>query len=106
LVFFPVISEGKRLELIDALVETYSLARFQRCMVHFYRNVIPVVPRGKVKQVAAMLKAIHAQEDKGAALNKLEDVAGKLKEVRLFEAARKVEETGIETLVYMDLPRE
>ncbi len=53
-----------------------------------------------------MLKAIHAQEDKEAALDKLEDVIGKLKEMKLFEAARKVDETGIETLVYMDFPRE
>ena len=53
-----------------------------------------------------MLKAIHAQEDKAAALNKLDDVVGKLKEMKLFEAARKVEETAIETLVYMDFPRE
>ena len=74
-------------------------------MVHFYRNVFSVVPRGKVKQVTAMLKAIHAQEDKGAALDKLEDVIGKLKEMKLFEAARKVEETGIETLEYMGLPQ-
>jgi len=74
-------------------------------MVHFYRNVFSVVPRGKVKQVTAMLKAIHAQEDKEAALDKLEDVIGKLKEMKLFEAARKVEETGIETLEYMGLPQ-
>ena len=96
----------KCLGLIEALIETYPLARFQRYMVHFYRNVFSVVPRGKVKQMAAMLKAIHAQEDKGAALEKLEDVVGKLKEMKLFEAARKVEETGLETLVYMDFPRE
>ncbi|MGI6250772.1 MAG: transposase, partial [Anaerolineaceae bacterium] len=42
----------------------------------------------------------------GAALDKLEDVVGKLKGMKLFEAARKVEETGLETLVYMDFPRE
>ena len=96
----------KCLGLIEALIETYPLARFQRYMVHFHRNVFSVVPRGKVKQMAAMLKAIHAQEDKGAALEKLEDVVGKLKEMKLFEAARKVEETGLETLVYMDFPRE
>ena len=96
----------KCLGLIEALIETYPLARFQRCMVHFYRNVFSVVPRGKVKEVSAMLKAIHAQEDKAAALNKLDDVVGKLKEMKLFEAARKVEETAIETLVYMDFPRE
>ncbi len=75
-------------------------------LVHFYRDVFSVAPRGKVKQVAATLKAIHAQEDKPAALDKLNDIVGKLKEMKLFEAARKVEETGIETLVYMDFPRE
>ena len=96
----------KCLGLIEALIETYSLARFQRCMVHIYRNVYSVVPRGKIKQVAAMLKAIHAQEDKEAALDKQEDVVGKLKDMKLFEAARKVEETGMETLVYMDVPKE
>ncbi|HPA66477.1 MAG TPA: IS256 family transposase, partial [Caldisericia bacterium] len=96
----------KCLGMIKALIETYPLARFQRCMVHFYRNVFSVVPRGKVKLVTAMLKAIHAQEDKVAALDKLEDVVDKLKEMKLFEAAKKVEETGLETLVYMDFPRE
>jgi len=94
----------KCLGLIEALIETYPLSRFQRCMVHFYRNVFSVVPRGKVKQVAAMLKAIHAREDKGAALDKLEDVVGKLKEMKLFEAAKKVEETGLETLATWIFP--
>lgn len=96
----------KCLGLIEALNETYPLARFQRCLVHFYRNVFSVVSRGKVKQVAAMLKAIHAQEDKVAALGKLKDVVDILKEMKLFEAARKVEQTGSETLIYMDFPRE
>lgn len=52
-----------------------------------------------------MLKAIHAQEDIVAALDKLEDVVDKLNEMKLFEAARKVEQTGLETLIYMDFPR-
>jgi transposase-like protein len=39
-------------------------------VVHFYRNVFTVVPRGKVKQVAMMLKAIHASEDHAAARDK------------------------------------
>ena len=96
----------KCLGLIEALSETYPQARFQRCMVHFYRNIFSVVPRGKVKLVAAMLKAIHAQEDKTAAIEKMQNVIDKLKEMKLFEAARKVEQTGFETLVYMDFPRE
>ena len=40
-------------------------APWQRCMVHWYRNVMSVVP-GKVREVMAMLKAIHAQESRDA----------------------------------------
>jgi hypothetical protein len=42
--------------------------------------VFSIVPRGKVKLVAAMLKAIHPKED--------------------------IETSAFETLVYMDFPRE
>ncbi len=38
-----------------------------------------------------MLKAIHAQEDQGAALKKIGDVIEKLKDLKLNEAAGKVE---------------
>lgn len=79
----------KCLGLIEVLPEVYPLASYQRCVVHFYRNVLSVVPRGKMKDVAAMLKAIHAQEDQPAALDKSEDVIVKLKEMRLFEAAKR-----------------
>ncbi|EJW90914.1 transposase, partial [gut metagenome] len=34
-------------------------AKYQRCIVHFYRNVLSVTPRSKAKLVAKMLKAIH-----------------------------------------------
>lgn len=96
----------KCLGLIEALGEVFPQARYQRCIVHFYRNVFSVVPRKKVKEVAAMLKAIHAQEDKKAALKKLDDVLEKLGEMKLPEAAKKVEDAASETLSYMDFPRE
>ena len=51
------------LGLVDNLAEFYPEAKWQRCIVHFYRNVWTAVPTGKVKGVAAMLKATHAQED-------------------------------------------
>jgi len=92
--------------LIEALAEAFSQARYQRCIVHFYRNVFSVVPRKKVRDVAAMLKAIHAQEDKAAALKKTEDVLEKLREMKLNEAAKKVGDAAFETLTYMDFPRE
>jgi len=92
--------------LIESMAEVFPQARYQRCVVHFYRNIFSVVPRKKVKETAAMLKAIHAQEDKVAALKKLGDVTEKLQEMKLYDAAQKVEAAAIETLTYMDFPRE
>jgi putative transposase len=71
-----VISD-KCLGLLEALAEFFPEARWQRCVVQFCRNVFSVVPRGKVKEVAAMLKAIHAQEDRQEAQSKAEQVARK-----------------------------
>jgi transposase-like protein len=100
-----VISD-KCLGLLEAVVKFYPDAQWQRCVCHWYRNVFSVVPNDKVKSVAAMLKAIHAQEDKQAALEKAQAVADKLKEMKLHKAAEKVE-TGVEeTLRYMSYPRE
>ena len=71
-------------------------------MVHFYRNVLHAVPRGKAKEVALMLKAVHAQEDKEAARRKSAEVVSKLRAQRLEKAARIVESGCDETLSYYD----
>ena len=92
--------------LVEAIREIFPQAKYQRCTVHFYRNVFTKVPRKKSREVAAMLKAIHAQEDKAAALEKAKNVVEKLKSMKLPEAAKKVEESVAETLSYMDFPRE
>ncbi len=96
----------KNLGLLEAVHTVYPTARYQRCTVHFYRNVMSVVPRSKVKLVAAMLKAIHAQEDREAARTKARDVVAKLREMKLQAAAKKVEDSVDETLEYMSFPRE
>src|ERR1019366_1369674 len=64
------------------------------------------VPRGKMKEVAAMLKAIHAQEDQAAARQKAQAVAEKLESLKLTGAAQTVREGIDETLSYMRFPRE
>ena len=56
----------KCLGMLEAVGEVFPEAKYQRCVVHFYRNVFSVVPKSKVKLVAKMLKAIHAQESKEA----------------------------------------
>jgi len=94
----------KNLGLLEAINEVYPDAKFQRCTVHFYRNVFSVTPRSKMKEVAAMLKAIHAQENKEAAKEKATAVVSKLREMKLTEAAKKIEDSIIETLTYMDFP--
>jgi transposase-like protein len=55
------------LGLVESLAEVYPEARWQRCVVHFYRNVFSHVPSTKVREVAHMLKAIHAQESRETA---------------------------------------
>ena len=57
---FELFVSDKCLGLVENLAEFYPEAKWQRCVAHFYRNVWTAVPSGKVKQVAAMLKAIHA----------------------------------------------
>ena len=100
-----VISD-KCLGLVEALGEFYPEAAWQRCMVHWFRNVLTVVPTGKAREVAAMLKAIHAQEDRQAAEKKAADVVTKLQDMKLAKAAKIVEEGVAETLSYMAFPRE
>ena len=53
-----------------------------------------------------MLKAIHAQEDKAAALAKGRDVVEKLRAMKLAKAADLVAESLDETLSYMRFPEE
>jgi putative transposase len=100
-----VISD-KCIGLVESLGEFYPEAGWQRCVVHFYRNVFTVVPKGKVKEVAAMLKAIHAQEDREEAIRKTEVVAEKLDAMKLSKAAKVIKKGIEETLSYYRFPSE
>ena len=51
-----------------------------------------------------MLKAIHAQEDREAAREKVQAVIKKLKKMKLAKAAKIVAEGADETLSYYDFP--
>ena len=96
----------KCLGMLEAVGEVFPEAKYQRCTVHFYRNVFSVTPRSKVKLVAKMLKAIHAQESKKAAREKAKAVVEELRSMKLKEAAKKVEDGIEETLTYCDFPSE
>lgn len=96
----------KALGMVEAIGQVFGNVKYQRCAVHFYRNVFTVVPNSKVKEVAKMLKAIHAQEDKAAALEKAKAVEDKLRKMKLNKAADTVSNGVRETLTYMDFPAE
>ena len=101
-----LVTSDKCLGLIESLGDFYPKALRQRCVVHFYRNVFTVVPKGKVKEVATMLKAIHAQEDRKEALRKAALVIKKLQNMKLSRASEILKEGIAETVGYYAFPRE
>jgi putative transposase len=92
--------------LAESAAEFFPDAAWQRCVVHFYRNVFGHVPRPKMREVAAMLKAIHASEDIVSAREKAFRVGAKLRDMRLTRAAELVERGIEETLAYYQFPEE
>jgi transposase-like protein len=94
------------LGLVESLAEFYPDVAYQRCVVHFYRNVWSFVPSTKVRTVAAMLKAIRASEDREAARAKVSQVMAKLREMKLPAAADFLPANVEETFAYYAFPSE
>jgi putative transposase len=98
-----IISDACR-GLTESAAEYLPEARWQRCMVHFYRNVFSHVPATRVREVSHMLKAIHAQETRQAADCKARSVIDSLREARMGAAAELMETSVQETLTYYAFP--
>jgi transposase-like protein len=96
----------KSLGLVESLPDFFPKSKWQRCIVHFYRNIMSQVPFDKVKDVMAMSKAIFAQEDREEARKKAKTVVEKLKNMRLKKAAEIIEGGIEETLTFMSFPSE
>jgi putative transposase len=91
--------------LAESAAEFFPEAAWQRCVVHWYRNIFSHVPSTKVREIATMLKAIHAGEDLAAAREKAIRVIEKLRGMRLSRAAELVEAAVEETLTNNPLER-
>ncbi len=94
----------KAMGLTECLPEFYPEVDWQRCMVHFYRNVFSKVPTNKIREVADMLKAIHAQENMEEARAKAKAVSMRLREMKLSDAAKLIDEFVEETFTYYKYP--
>jgi putative transposase len=66
-------------EGLRAAIEAVMLgAAWQRCRVHFLRNVLAKVPRASAEMVAAAIRTIFAQPDAAAVADQLDAIATKL----------------------------
>ncbi len=66
-------------EGLKASIERVMLgSSWQRCRVHFLRNVLAKVPKGSAEMVAAAIRTVFAQPDAAAVADQLGSIAEKL----------------------------
>lgn len=102
--------KGVRLVISDAheglkaaIGAVLSGATWQRCRVHFMRNLLATVPKGAREAIAAVVRTIFAQPDHASALTQLHKVADGLRN-RFARAAALLEEAAEDILAYRHLP--
>ena len=87
--------------LVSTVNSMLPKARYQRCMVHFMRNVLSKTPPSHREWASAALKAIFAMEYRETALAKAEQVATEMEGGRLKAAADCLREGTGETTTYL-----
>jgi putative transposase len=91
--------------LTRAIAEVFLGAGWQRCRVHFLRNLLALVPKDAQGMVLAATRLIFQQPDKQRAQVELRALVDRLEE-RLPRAAALLQEAEAEILAHMDFPRE
>jgi transposase-like protein len=95
--------QGVRLVVSDAhgglknAVKKVLKAEWQRCKVHFYRNVLVQVPRRSQAEVAEAMKAVFAQRDEKSAKAKAADLVRQFQS--RFGKAMEIFEAGIDDVL-------
>lgn len=104
--------KGVRLVISDAheglkraISEVLAGASWQRCRVHFMRNLLARVPKHAQPMVAALVRTIFAQPDLAPAREQLEHVAANL-DRRFPQAAALLRDAMEDVLAYMSFPAE
>ena len=87
--------------LVSTVNSMLPNAKYQRCMVHFMRNVLSKTPPSHREWASAALKAIFAQENRESAMAKAGTVAGEMEERKLKAAANCLREGVGETTTYL-----
>lgn len=99
-----VISDD-HLGLKRAIAAVLPGACWQRCRVHFLRNLLTRVPKAAQTMVATLVRSIFDQVDAGAVRTQHERVVEQLQE-RFPDAARLLDEAGPDVLAFATFPHE
>jgi putative transposase len=91
--------------LKGAIAAVLQGASWQRCRVHFIRNVLAVVPNAAQEMVAATIRTVFAQPDAAGARETWRRVADSLRG-RFPRAAALLDEAEDDVLAYAAFPRE
>jgi len=91
--------------LKQAISAVLAGAAWQRCRVHFMRNLLATVPHAAREPIAAVVRTIFAQPDHASALVQLRKVAEGLRP-RLPQTAVLLEEAAEDILAHKHFPEE
>jgi len=91
--------------LKGAIAKVLSGATWQRCRVHFMRNLLATVPKSASGAVAAIVRTIFAQPDHPSAMAQLRRVADGLRP-KFPAAAELLEDAAEDVLAFMHFPEE
>ena len=89
--------------LKEAIGQVLTGASWQRCRVHFMRDLLSEVPKGSREEVAAWVRTIFSQPQKEAAVRQLRLVADFLEE-RFPKVAELLVEAEEDILAYITFP--
>lgn len=88
-----------------AIGKVMSGATWQRCRVHFMRNLLARVPQGDKALVAALVRTVFAQPNREVARRQVEEVL-RVMEPRWPQAAAVLRAAEDDVLAYMAFPKE
>src|SRR6266540_906850 len=91
--------------LRQAIAKVLGESTWQRCRVHFMRNLLSVVPKQAQETVAAVVRTIFSSPDHASAMTQLHEVASML-EGKFPQAAALLEDAAEDVLAHMHFPRE
>jgi transposase-like protein len=88
-----------------ALSQVLAGVTWNRCRVHFMRNILAHIPKGDKAVVAAAMRTIFAQPDRKAAGEQLSEVV-RVMQPRWPKAAELLEDAEEDILAHMSFPKE